>query len=117
MKSTFAICATALTGLGLLLMPVAAAQAQAPAAPPTTKPGAAPSSAAISDNKLDAAAAALKNVSDIRQSYEQKVDRAPAEDKGRLQSEATAASGRCGSPASAVRRSEMVSWARSIDIA
>lgn len=88
MKSTLGFCAMTLVAAGLAAMPVATVQAQAPAAPPATKSSpTAPSN--ITDNKLDATAAAVKKVSVIRQTYEEKVAQAPAADKGRLVEEAT----------------------------
>ena len=88
MKSTLGFCAMTLVAAGLLAMPVATAHAQASGTPPATKPSpTAPSD--ISDKKLDATAAAVKKVSTIRQSYEEKVAQAPASEKGRLVDEAT----------------------------
>lgn len=91
MKSTLGFCAMTLVAAGLMAMPVAAVQAQTSTSPPsTTKPKpAAP--ADISENKLDATAAAVKKVSTIRQTYEDKVAQAPAAEKGRLVDEATKA--------------------------
>ena len=43
----------------------------------------------ISEKKLDAAAAAVKNVSTIRESYEQKLIKAPADQKAKLADEAS----------------------------
>ena len=91
--------AAALSVSALLLMPAANAQmnppqarpqAQSPQTPlpqtqlPQTKPPAAP----ISDDKLNAAAAAIGQVATIRQGYENKIAAAPASDKQRLAKEA-----------------------------
>ena len=87
MKSTIGFCATTLAAAGLLLAAPVTAQAQSPSAPPTTKPKTAP--ADISEQKLDAAAKAVKNVSTIRDSYEQKLVKAPADQKAKLADEAS----------------------------
>lgn len=90
MRSTLGLCATTIAAAALLLMPVATAQAQTPSAPSTTKPS--PTAPAdISEKKLDATAAAVKNVTAIRKTYEEKVAQAPAAEKGRLVDEATTA--------------------------
>jgi hypothetical protein len=78
----------ALAAAGLLLMPVANAQQQSPAAPSQAAPGPATTPADIPDNKLDAAAAAVKQVSAIRGDFEQKLAQAPEGDKQRLAGEA-----------------------------
>ena len=87
MKSTIGFCAMTLAATGLFLAPAAVhAQTQTPSIPPTTKsaPG-----ADISEQKLDAAAKAVKNVSTIRDSYEQKLIKAPADQKAKLADEAS----------------------------
>jgi Domain of unknown function (DUF4168) len=95
MRSTLGLCAMAMAAAGLLLMPAATAQAQAPGAPSTGAPSTTkPSTKApadISEQKLDATAAAVKKVTTIRQTYEEKVAQAPAAEKGRLVDEATTA--------------------------
>ena len=88
MRSTIGFCAATLAAAGLLLAPAAYAQTQSPSAPSTTKPSrSAP--ADISEQKLDAAAKAVKNVSTIRDSYEQKLVKAPADQKAKLADEAS----------------------------
>lgn len=89
MRSTLGFCAVTLTAAGFALMPIAAAHAQAPSSPPSapTAPKAAPAN--ISDKKLDATAAAVKNVSAIKSSYDQKLAQAPATEKGKIVDEAT----------------------------
>lgn len=88
MKSTIGFCAMTLAAAGLLFAAPATAQSQSPSAPPTTKPNrTAP--ADISEQKLDAAAKAVKNVSTIRDSYEQKLVKAPADQKAKLADEAS----------------------------
>ena len=87
MKSTIGFCAVTLAAAGLLLAAPVNAQAQTPSTPPTTKPKSAP--ADISEQKLDAAAKAVKNVSTIRDSYEQKLVKAPADQKAKLADEAS----------------------------
>jgi len=65
-------------------------QSKPPSAPSTQAPGAVnPSN--ISDAKLDAAAAAVKSVSTVKDDYEQRIARAPENDKERLATEATQA--------------------------
>ena len=87
MKSNFGFCAMTLAATGLFLAPAAVhAQAQTPSTPPATKPAPA---ADISEQKLDAAAKAVKNVSTIRDSYEQKLVKAPADQKAKLADEAS----------------------------
>ncbi len=81
------VCATALTAAGLFLMPAAYAQQQSPStSPPTKSAPAAPTN--ISDSKLDAAAAAVKSVSAVKDSYKQKIAQAPAADRERIAGEA-----------------------------
>ena len=88
MKSMIGFCAATLAATGLALAAPANAQTQTPAAPPTAKPNkTAP--ADISEQKLDAAAKAVKNVSTIRDSYEQKLIKAPADQKAKLADEAS----------------------------
>jgi hypothetical protein len=84
MKSTIGFCAMTLAATGLFLAP--AVNGQTPPTPPTTKPAPA---ADISEQKLDAAAKAVKNVSTIRDSYEQKLVKAPADQKAKLADEAS----------------------------
>ena len=55
-------CAITLTAAGLMFMPAANAQQQSPSSSPSTAPGPKTAPANISDNKLDAAAAAVKTV-------------------------------------------------------
>ena len=87
MKSTIGFCAMTLAATGLFLAPAAVhAQTQTPSSPPTTKSAPA---ADISEQKLDAAAKAVKNVSTIRDSYEQKLIKAPADQKAKLADEAS----------------------------
>jgi len=87
MKSTIGFCAMTLAATGLFLAPAAVhAQTQTPSTPPATKPAPATD---ISEQKLDAAAKAVKNVSTIRDSYEQKLIKAPADQKSKLADEAS----------------------------
>src|SRR6516225_6394747 len=86
--------AVALTAGMLLLVPVAEAQMNPPQArpqaqSPQTRSLQTPSpSAPISDEKLNAAAAAIGQVATIQQSYESKIAAAPPSDKQRLTNEA-----------------------------
>ena len=86
--------AAALSVSALLLIPAANAQMNPPQArpqaqsPQTQLPQTQPPSAPISDDKLTAAAAAIGQVTTIRQSYESKIAVASASDKQRLTKEA-----------------------------
>ena len=74
--------------------PAAQAQNQTPAtpAPPSaTTPDATKPSANVPDRKLDAAAAAVKNVTAIRQDYQNRLAQAPKEQKTRIVDEADTA--------------------------
>jgi predicted ATPase with chaperone activity len=76
--------AAALLGAGVFLAaPTVMAQGQQPS--PTAP------AAAISDQKLDATAAAMKQVTDLQRDYRQKIDAAAPADKQRLASEGNAA--------------------------
>lgn len=89
MKSTIGFCAVTLAAAGLALAAPASAQAQTPSTPaPSAKPSR-PAPADISEKKLDATAKAVKNVSTIRDSYEQKLVQAPADQKAKLADEAS----------------------------
>src|SRR5438874_1819959 len=88
MRATLGSCAASVAAAALLLLPAAGSQAQTPATPSEKTPNAA-TPASISDTKLDATAKAVKSVSAIRESYEQKLAKAPATDKGKLVDEAT----------------------------
>jgi hypothetical protein len=80
--------AAAIVSVGcLLLSPVAHAQNQ-PLNQPQARPERQSPSPTISDQKLDAAAAAIGQVTSIRQSYEQKIAEAPPSDKQHIADEA-----------------------------
>jgi hypothetical protein len=86
------LAAAALGVAGLLVLPAANAQMNPPQARPQAKPPQAQSpSPTISDEKLNAAAAAIGQVTSIRQSYERKIAEAPASDKKRITDEANGA--------------------------
>lgn len=94
MRSSAMLPALILAGASLVLTPAANAQnqqTQSPTAPSATAPNQTGPSAQISDQKLDAAAKAVKGVSAIEESYEQKLAAAPQPDRGRLADEADAA--------------------------
>ena len=86
--------AAALSGSVLFLIPAANAQMNPPQARPQTQspqtqpPQAQSPSPTISDDKLNAAALAIGQVSNIRQSYEPKIAAASPPDKQRLAKEA-----------------------------
>jgi hypothetical protein len=86
------LAAAALGVAGLLLLPAATAQMNPPQARPQAQsPQAQPPSPTISDEKLNAAAAAIGQVTSIRQSYEQKIAKVPPSDKQRITDEANGA--------------------------
>ena len=82
-------CALTLTAAGLLVMPAAQAQQQSPSGPSSVITPSPPTPTNIPDKKLDAAAAAVKKVTALRDTYEQKLAHAPAAEKQRLAGEAT----------------------------
>jgi hypothetical protein len=88
MKSTTALCAMTLTVAGLLVLPAVSAVGQTPSAPPSTAPGPSTAPASIPDKKLDAAAAAAKGVSAVKDTFDQRLAQAPAGEKERLAGEA-----------------------------
>jgi len=72
----------------LALTPTVSAQIQSESSRPLpTTPGLSNPSASIPDNKLDAAAAAVKSVSMVKRDYEQRIAQAPESDKSRLANE------------------------------
>ncbi|MGD9881137.1 MAG: DUF4168 domain-containing protein [Reyranella sp.] len=88
MPSTPRFWAVPLIATSLLVAPAALAQVQPPSTPPSTEQGQKAPPTVISDNKLDAAAAAVKRVSAISDAFEQKLAQAPADDKERITAEA-----------------------------
>jgi Domain of unknown function (DUF4168) len=78
-----ALAAAALSA-GLFLMPGANAQMT----PPQARPQAQSPSPTISDEKINAAAAAIGQVTSIQQNYERQISEAPPSDKQRLTAEA-----------------------------
>jgi hypothetical protein len=91
MRSTTGFCMMTLVAASFLYMPAASAQNQqnqSPSAPSITVPKSKIAPADIPDKKLDAAAAAAKSVSAVRDSYEQKLTQAPTTDKKRIAAEA-----------------------------
>jgi hypothetical protein len=85
------LTAAALGVAGLLLLPAANAQNPPQARPQAQSPQAQLPSPTISDEKLKAAAAAIGQVTSVRQSYERKIAEAPPSDKQRITGEANAA--------------------------
>lgn len=75
------------------LTPIAGAQDQpAPSTRPSIQaPGRSSPSSNISEEKLDAAAAAVKSVSAVKDDYEQRISQAPEGEKERLANEGTQA--------------------------
>jgi len=83
------LAAAVLGVAGLLLLPAANAQMNQTQPRPQAQPPQAQSpSSTIPDEKLTAAAAALGEVTSIRQSYERKIAEAPQPDKQRVTEEA-----------------------------
>jgi predicted ATPase with chaperone activity len=81
------LCAMTLTAAGLLVMPAAQAQQQSPSGTSVTTPSP-PTPTNIPDKKLDAAAAAVKKVSVIKNKYDQQLAQVPVAEKQRLEGEA-----------------------------
>ena len=79
-------CALTLTAAGLLVMPAAHAQQQSPAGPSVITPRP-PTPTNIPDKKLDAAAAAVKKVTVIKNNYDQQLAQAPIAEKKRIEDE------------------------------
>ena len=84
------------TGLSILIFatswlafaPTVNAQNQSePSSPSPTTPGPSSPSASIPDNKLDAAAAAMKSVSMVKEDYGRRIAQAPDSEKSRLANE------------------------------
>ncbi|SRR6266700_2070175 len=78
------LIAAALTAASLFT-PAAGAQAQTPSSP---SPGLSEPSSSIPDQKLDAAAAVLGQVAGIKETFQQRMQAAPASDKQRIVDEA-----------------------------
>jgi hypothetical protein len=94
------LAAAALGVAGLFMLPAANAQMNPPQARPRAQspqaqsPQAQSPSPTISDEKLNAAAAAIGQVTSIRKSYERKISEAPQSDKQRIADEANDALGK-----------------------
>ena len=80
-------CAMTLTAAGLLVMPAAQAQQQSPSGPSSVITPSPTLPTNIPDKKLDAAAAAVKKVSAIKNNYDQQLAQAPVAEKKRLEDE------------------------------
>jgi hypothetical protein len=86
MRSAIAPIIAALIGANCLMSaPIVMAQSEAP------QPRQVAPSAAISDQKLDQAAAAIQQVNDVQRDYQQKLDSAAPADRPRVASEGNAA--------------------------
>lgn len=89
-KSITGFCVATVAAAGLSLLPAAYAQQQSPStSPPMKSVPATPTN--IPDSKLDAAAAAVKSVSAVKDDYKQKIAQAPAADRERIAGEADTA--------------------------
>ena len=72
----------------LAFAPTVNAQNQSePSRPSPTAPGPSSPSASVPDNKLDAAAAAMKSVSMVKEDYVRRIAQAPDSEKSRLANE------------------------------
>jgi hypothetical protein len=90
-----ALAAAAVGVAGLFMLPAANAQMNPPQARPQAQsPQAQSPSPTISDEKLNAAAAAIGQVTSIRQNYERKIAEAPQSDQQRIADEANRALGK-----------------------
>src|SRR5262245_58548205 len=84
-------CTLAVAAVGLLFMPLANAQDKKPSAPApgaTTAPAAPAAPTTISEKKLDAAAAAVKQTTTLKGTYDQKLAKATPAEKPRIAGEA-----------------------------
>ena len=86
MRAAIVSLAALLVGAALPMVPHAALAQSNPAQPQRATPA-----AQISDQKLDAAAAAMQQVAHVRQDYRQKIQAAAPKDQERLASEGNAA--------------------------
>jgi Domain of unknown function (DUF4168) len=80
------LAAAILTAACFLSPPAANAQAQSQAQSPST--GSADGTATVPDQKLDAAVAAIKQVSSIKENYKQRMEAAAPSDRERIADEA-----------------------------
>jgi hypothetical protein len=88
MQSSTRLFALVFASSWLALAPAVNAQTQSePSRPLPTTPGLSNPSASIPDNKLDAAAAAVKSVSMVKDDYEQRIAQASESDRSRLADE------------------------------
>ena len=76
------LAATVLIAAWLLSVPAANAQTQSPS------PGPSEQSQTIPDQKLDAAAAAIEQVTSVKENYQQQIEAAAPSDKQRIADEA-----------------------------
>jgi hypothetical protein len=91
MRSPAALSIVALSAAFAIAAPLAQAQqTEAPSQPPSASVPAKPA-ADLSDKKLDAAAAAVKGVTAVKEAYQQKLSEASDGDKERIVDEAQAA--------------------------
>jgi hypothetical protein len=88
MQSSTRLSVLVFASCWLALAPTVNAQTQSePSRPLPTTPGPSNRSASIPDNKLDAAAAAVKSVSMVKEDYGRRIAQAPESDKSRLADE------------------------------
>src|SRR5260370_2757318 len=82
------LCVLTLTAAGLLVMPAAQAQQQSPSGPSSAITPSPPTPTNIPDKKLDAAAATVKKVSVIQNTYHQQLAQAPVTENQPLEHQA-----------------------------
>jgi hypothetical protein len=84
---TRSLAAALLAAAWQLSVPAANAQDRSPAPSQSPAPGLSEPAPNIPDQKLDAAAAALNQVANVKNEYQQRIETAPASDKDRLAEE------------------------------
>ncbi len=89
--SSIRLLAMTLAATGLLLAPTAQAQDKSPGSPAPMGPETANAPPAIPESKLDATAAAIKEVSVLKDTFEEKLGQAPVEERQRIVGEANEA--------------------------
>jgi hypothetical protein len=89
MRSSNGLAILGIAAAWLAFVPAANAQgtAPSPSGPSDAAPGMPGPATDIPDNKLDAAAAAVKKVSVVRDTYEQQLAQAPDKEKSRIANE------------------------------
>jgi hypothetical protein len=84
MHATSKLITIAFAAASLLIVPMASAQNQSPSPPSSSTPGATVKPSDISEQKLDAAAKAVKQVSAVSDSYKKKLAQASDSEKDKI---------------------------------